>query len=92
MQRTRLRGQDVAGVQVRTKVSGGHTVLDHAERGANRVEAKFGNSTKLRPRQREAYNEFSDYRVDHLMPKDLGAAAEVPSGALYYQEYDDDRR
>ena len=92
LERSRLRGEEISGVQVRAKVSGGHTVLDHVEQGANRVEAKLGNKARLRPRQKEASREFDDYRVDHLMPNDFGAAAEVPAGTFFYQEYGKDRR
>lgn len=82
MQRTRLRGQRVVGEQVAIPVSGGNTIVDHLSDWGP-VEAKFGNSPRLRPRQKQAYRELENYRVDHFMPNDLGAATEVPTGAYF---------
>jgi hypothetical protein len=56
------------------KVSGGRTIPDLVtDRGA--VEAKFGRSAKLSDRQKEAFNELSDYHVHHFLPQDIGRGA-----------------
>jgi hypothetical protein len=53
---------------------GGYTVPDQVTRLMQYVESKAGISARLRKRQKQAYNQGDlNYRVDHLLPKDVGA-------------------
>lgn len=60
-------------------VRGGRTIPDHistdkANNELEVVEAKFGPTARLSPRQREAYaGGVENYRVDHFLPQDIGA-------------------
>lgn len=65
-----------------------HTVLDQETTSGLTSEQKFGRSVrKLRPNQQAAYEEFGDrYRVDHFLPRDIGAAIAFPFGQLGYHE------
>lgn len=83
MLRSRARGQEImtgVGARKRQRVTGGHTVPDHistdkAGNVVNVVEAKFGPTARLSNRQTEAYaGAVKDYRVDHFLPQDIGAA------------------
>lgn len=80
--RSRARGQRImTGPNARAPqiVPGGRTIPDHisADRANNElevVEAKFGPTARLSPRQREAYaGGVENYRVDHFLPQDIGA-------------------
>jgi hypothetical protein len=39
------------------------------------IESKFGRWARLRPRQIEAYEQLPNYRVDHTLPRDVGAVS-----------------
>lgn len=72
------------------EVNGGprYTVLDQETASGLMSEQKFGRSIRrLRPNQLTAYNQFGDrYRVDHFLPRDIGAAAAYPFGQMGYHE------
>lgn len=67
---------------------GGYTRPDHLIYQDGQVsgltEAKFGGGNKgLTKRQRQARDQFGDqYRVDHFLPRDVGAALGTPAGLL----------
>lgn len=86
--RTRANG-DVPIPGGRAPVNGGprYTVTDHNTRKGLMTEQKFGSSIrKLRPNQQAAFQEFGDrYRVDHFLPRDVGAALAYPFGLLGYE-------
>lgn len=63
------------------------TVLDEGHPEAWMSEQKFGPRARLSRNQMEAYNQFGDrYRVDHFLPRDIGAAAAYPFGQIGYHE------
>ncbi|OYU69293.1 MAG: hypothetical protein CFE28_04310 [Alphaproteobacteria bacterium PA2] len=81
--RSRARGQRIMtgdGARAPHDVPGGRTIPDHistdrAGQRANVVEAKFGPTARLSTGQRAAYaGAVENYRVDHFLPQDLGAA------------------
>jgi hypothetical protein len=51
-------------------------------------EQKFGRSIRrLRPNQQAALAQYGDrYRVDHFLPRDVGAAVAYPFALLGYQQ------
>jgi len=53
------------------KVSGGNTIPDVVTDNGL-IEAKFGRSATLKPRQKEAFNELDNYHVYHFLPEDIG--------------------
>lgn len=63
------------------------TVLDEGHPNAWMSEQKFGPRARLSRNQMEAYNQFGDrYRVDHFLPRDIGAVAAYPFGQIGYHE------
>lgn len=76
-----------------TLENGKVTVLDQQATAQEMSEQKFGRTARLRPNQRAAYMQFGDrYRVDHFLPRDIGAAAGYPFGQLGYHQVLDDER
>jgi hypothetical protein len=73
----------------RLYVNGGprYSVPDHFTASGLATEQKFGASIRgLSPNQQAAYSQLGDqYRVDHFLPRDVGAAAAYPFGLLGYQ-------
>lgn len=69
-----------------------YTVLDHATKKGLITEQKFGRSIrKLRPAQQAAYEQLGDgYRVDHFLPRDVGALVAYPAAQVGYHEFLDD--
>ncbi len=86
--RTWVRGDRVANTHEPIDLTQGYTVADHITRGRQAVEAKFGRYAKLSKRQRQAVDELDDYRVDHFLPRDVGAMIELPLGMFTYQAND----
>lgn len=88
--RTMANGREpiAGGERVRLDGSGKITVLDEGSSVGQMSEQKFGRSIRnLRPNQREAYNQFGDrYRVDHFLPRDVGAFVAYPFGQIGYHE------
>jgi len=88
--RTMASGREpiAGGERVKLDGSGKITVLDERASVGQMSEQKFGRSIRnLRPNQREAYNQFGDrYRVDHFLPRDIGAIAAYPFGQIGYHE------
>ena len=71
------------------KVNGGprRTVLDQETARDLMSEQKFGPRARLSRNQMAAYNEYGDnYRVDHFLPRDVGAAAAYPFSQIGYHE------
>lgn len=68
------------------------TVLDEGISTGQMSEQKFGGGVRrLSPNQLEAYNQFGDrYRVDHFLPRDVGAVVAYPFGQIGYHEFLDD--
>jgi len=63
-------------------VGGGFTIPDHLTEGGEIAEAKFGNYARLSPRQRQAYQQpLPNYRVDHFLPRDIGAMFGAPANS-----------
>jgi hypothetical protein len=82
--RTRLNGQtpQPAG---RVLVNGGPkaTLPDHMTSRGVMTEQKFGPKARLSPNQRAAAKELGPlYRVDHFLPRDVGAIVAFPYGLL----------
>ncbi|OXE37325.1 MAG: hypothetical protein CGW95_02230 [Phenylobacterium zucineum] len=91
MLRSRARGQNIKqgeGARARQQVPGGYTIPDHistdnAGNIIDIVEAKFGPSARLSKGQRKAYDgAIPNFRVDHFLPRDIGAAMGVISGDI----------
>jgi hypothetical protein len=82
--RTRANWDNPLPGKPRLPTVGGHTVVDHETGRGLFTEQKFGRSHRdLKGRQLEAYNEYGDlYRVDHWLPRDIGAAIAFPFGLL----------
>lgn len=83
MLRSKARGQQIeSGEGARTMLTypGGRTIPDHisadqAGNVVNVVEAKFGPTARLSKGQRGAFaGGVENYRVDHFLPQDIGAA------------------
>ena len=77
------------------KVEGGKTtIVDHIAKSGLLTEQKFGRSIRgLSPNQQLAFNQFGDgYRVDHFLPRDVGAIVAYPFGQLGYHQVLDDER
>jgi len=47
------------------------------------VESKFGRKANLSKRQIQATTELNNYRVDHSVPRDIGAALGLPSSVIF---------
>ncbi|MCG9915504.1 MAG: hypothetical protein MH112_03970 [Phenylobacterium sp.] len=47
------------------------------------IESKFGRFARLSKRQAEAHAQLKNYRVDHTLPQDVGAAVGLPA-ALFF--------
>jgi hypothetical protein len=77
------------------KVDGGprYTILDQETKSGLMSEQKFGRGVRrLSRNQQKAYNQFGDrYRVDHFLPRDVGAIVAYPFGQMGYHEVLDDR-
>ncbi|MCR5879431.1 hypothetical protein [Phenylobacterium sp. J367] len=89
--RTAARGEKtVPGGKTREYLSEGWTVPDSRSTDwggetADIIESKFGRSHKqLKGRQAQAYRELPNYRVDHFLPRDIGAIFGVPAAELAY--------
>jgi hypothetical protein len=96
--KTVLRGDWPSGAHEPVPVSGGRTYVDIPTVRGGLTESKFGPFARLRPRQREAQQEYGDrYRVDQWTPKHVGhiaggaAAANWPFGPWSFEQPDDDR-
>lgn len=65
------------------------TVLDEGISTGKMSEQKFGRGVRgLSPNQLQAYNQFGDrYRVDHFLPRDVGAVVAYPFGQIGYHEF-----
>lgn len=64
------------------------TILDEGHPEAWMSEQKFGPRARLSRNQLEAYNQFGDrYRVDHFLPRDVGAVVAYPFGQIGHQEF-----
>ncbi len=75
------------GARVKLDRSGRITVLDEGSYLGQMSEQKFGPSARLSRNQVEAYNEFGDrYRVDHFLPRDVGAIIGYPLSQIGYHE------
>ena len=74
----------------RVQVTGGpkYTVLDQETKRGLMSEQKFGRSIRrLSPNQQAAQAQFGNlYRVDHFLPRDVGAAVAYPFALLGYQQ------
>lgn len=87
--RTLANGEKPLPGGQRVRVNGGprYTVLDQRTASGLMSEQKFGPRARLSPNQRAAYNEFGDrYRVDHFLPRDVGAVVAYPFGQIGYHE------
>lgn len=47
------------------------------------IESKFGRKAHLSPRQIQATIELNNYRVDHSVPRDIGAALGLPISVIF---------
>lgn len=87
--RSRANGEVPLPGGRRVQVNGGprYTVLDQETRSGLMSEQKFGRSVRrLSPNQQAALAQFGDrYRVDHFLPRDVGAAVAYPFALLGYQ-------
>lgn len=88
--RTRASGDIPLPGGRRVPVNGGpgYTVLDQESRSGLMSEQKFGRSIRrLSPNQQAAHAQYGNrYRVDHFLPRDVGAAVAYPFGLLGYQQ------
>ena len=66
---------------------GGHTLPDLRtyKNGLPQqlIESKFGRKAHLSPRQTQATIELHNYRVDHSLPRDIGAALGLLSSVIF---------
>ncbi|WP_293681429.1 hypothetical protein [uncultured Phenylobacterium sp.] len=88
--RTRANFRDPVPGGARVKLKSGKvTVLDEGNPEAWMSEQKFGTRVRdLSSNQNEAYNQFGDrYRVDHFLPRDVGAVVAYPFGQIGYHEF-----
>jgi hypothetical protein len=88
--RTRANFRDPVPGGKRVKLKSGKiTVLDEGDPETWMSEQKFGTRVRdLSPNQNEAYNQFGDrYRVDHFLPRDVGAVVAYPFGQIGYHEF-----
>ena len=60
------------------RVGSRHTVLDHQTMTGKPVEAKFGYSARLSTPQKMLRAKEKNYRVDHLLPVDIGKLLSLP--------------
>jgi len=77
-------GRTAEGPKTRQYLEGGrYTYPDQRTFGPGGrnelVESKFGRSAKLSARQREAFHQLSNYRVDHTLPQDIGVLFAAPA-------------
>lgn len=88
--RSRVNGEVPIGGGKRLLVDGGrrYTVLDQETASGLMSEQKFGRSIRgLSRNQQAAFNENPGrYRVDHFLPRDVGAAFALPFGLLGSQQ------
>lgn len=90
--RTLVRGERTAlGGKSREYLSDGrYTYPDQrtirASGEGDLVESKFGNHARLSQRQSQAHRELSNYRVDHTLPRDMGAALGLPAALFGHQD------
>ena len=80
--RTILRGDRTASTaKSRLPLDKGYTIPDQRTVGKQYVESKFGRTARLSTAQKRAYAQPGlDYRVDHFLPKDVGASLGLPLG------------
>lgn len=86
--RTRLGGDATASTDKKRLylAKGKFTLPDQLTALEQYVEAKFGLAARLSKNQRLAYDTPDlNYRVDHWLPRDVGAAAAFPSVQFSYQ-------
>ena len=73
--------------------NGKFTLPDNRTTSGQNVEAKFGLQARLSPNQRLAHLQPGlNYRVDHVLPRDVGAILGLPSAQFsdgYLKNYDD---
>lgn len=86
--RSRLEFERVGKRQVSRKLSRGSTRVDHVTKSGRPVEAKFGYSATLSPRQKQAVTELDGYRIDHFLPRDMGKLVALPGTAIASPIYD----
>lgn len=76
--RSRLEGEGVDPERYTERIGKHRTVFDHKTMTGRRVEAKFGPSASLSAGQRAARAKYSDYRIDHFLPDDIGKLLALP--------------
>ena len=85
--RTMARGDSTTfeGKFAQRLPGGGYTIPDQRTYLGEVVESKFGRAASLSKRQRQAYAELPNYRVDHSLPRDVGVAFGFPlaQGAMH---------
>jgi hypothetical protein len=85
--RTLANGEIPVARQQRVPVNGGPktTAVDHLTNSGRMTEQKFGPSARLSQNQKAAYAEYGDrYRVDHFLPRDVGAVVAYPLSLFGY--------
>lgn len=88
--RTRVNGgQPEAGGRRVELPSGRITVLDQESDIMPMSEQKFGRTARLSKGQREAYGFFGpeNYRIDHFLPRNIGALYGYPMGQIGTHEF-----
>jgi len=93
--RTLVGGDTTASTAKKRLYLDGKTYTQPDQRTARGqyVEAKLGLSARLSKNQRQAYKRPDlDYRVDHWLPRDVGAAVTFPSVQFSYQAADAKRQ
>jgi len=89
--RTWARGdKTIEGAKRREHLQGGgYTYPDQRTVGDALIESKFGLKARLSNRQRQAYNQLPNYRIDHGLPRDVGAILGLPLAQFGYQAVPD---
>jgi hypothetical protein len=88
--RTRVRGdRTLTRVKSREYLPGGkHKYTDQRTLYNWLVESKAGRFARLSPNQNIAYLNLDNYRVDHVLPRDVGAIWGAPLSITGYQAFD----
>lgn len=87
--RNLVRGHKTEGGRKRKEdlPLGGYTIPDMRSYRNGEVheviESKFGRFARLSKRQAEAYAQLKNYRVDHILPQDVGAAVGLPVALVF---------
>ena len=87
--RNLVRGHKTEGGRKRKEdlPLGGYTIPDMRSYRNGEVheviESKFGRFARLSKRQAEAYAQLKNYRVDHTLPQDVGAAVGLPVALVF---------